>query len=72
MLTLNRQSAQRLGGILSRATQTRTDECQKCGGWHVKQWRGRMKSAEYVSKACKCSCCRFSFAVTDSFGFPVL
>lgn len=72
MLTLNLRSAQRLRGILSRGAKARTDECEKCGGWHVKQWRGRMKSSEYVSKACSCSCCRFSFAVTDSFGFPVL
>lgn len=72
MLTLHRRSAQRLGEILSRGNKIQNDACQKCGGWHVKQWRGRMKSAEYVSKACTCSCCRFSFAVSESFGFPVL
>lgn len=75
MLTLNRESTRRLGRIVSRATQTqkpRADACQKCGGWHVKQWRGLMKSSEYVSKSCSCACCKFSFAVTESFGFPVL
>jgi hypothetical protein len=73
MLTLNRESTRRLGAILSRGTKSaRMDECQKCGGWHVKQWRSRMKNADYVSKTCTCSCCRFAFAVSDSFGFPVL